>query len=120
MKELFGQPYSDSDPYWVVKGYFDRMYHDGNFIRSIELLVERWGFSVDGAYCNFPDLNGFFEEEHFEGVEFAYGYPPKNEGAVIVSEGVCSEYMRVACDKYVGLHPEDAAKVKGILSRLSF
>ncbi|MCL8303074.1 ribonuclease toxin immunity protein CdiI [Pseudomonas mosselii] len=120
MKELFGQPYSDSDPYWVVKGYFDRMYHDGNFIRSIELLVERWGFSVDGAYCNFPDLNSFFEEEHFEGVEFAYGYPPKNEGTVIVSEGGCSEYMRVACDKYVGLHPEDAAKVKGILSRLSF
>lgn len=59
MKELFGQPYTDSDPYWIVKGYFDRMYHDGNFIKSLELLVKRWGFSTDGAYCNFPDLNSF-------------------------------------------------------------
>ena len=120
MKELFGQPYTDSDPYWIVKGYFDRMYHDGNFIKSLELLVKRWGFSTDGAYCNFPDLNSFFEEEHFEGVEFAYGYPPKNEDTVVVSEETCSKYIRLACDKYVSLHPEDTVKVREILDQLSF
>ena len=24
MKELFGQPCRQSNPYWIVKGYFDR------------------------------------------------------------------------------------------------
>ncbi|CDL84926.1 conserved hypothetical protein [Xenorhabdus szentirmaii DSM 16338] len=37
-KELFGQPYYHSDPHWVVKSYFDRMYNDGDFLRTIELL----------------------------------------------------------------------------------
>ncbi|WP_241361022.1 ribonuclease toxin immunity protein CdiI, partial [Pseudomonas aeruginosa] len=67
MKELFGQPYSESDPYWVVKGYFDRMYDDGYFIEAVGYIVKRWGFSTDGAYCNFPDENSPFDEEHFEG-----------------------------------------------------
>ncbi|HGW5505760.1 TPA: ribonuclease toxin immunity protein CdiI, partial [Pseudomonas aeruginosa] len=52
VKELFGQPYSESDPYWVVKGYFDRMYDDGYFIEAVGYIVKRWGFSTDGAYCN--------------------------------------------------------------------
>ncbi|WP_447444560.1 ribonuclease toxin immunity protein CdiI [Pseudomonas aeruginosa] len=56
VKELFGQPYSESDPYWVVKGYFDRMYDDGYFIEAVGYIVKRWGFSTDGAYCNFPDV----------------------------------------------------------------
>lgn len=43
MKELFGQPYSESDPYWVVKGYFDRMYDDGYFIEAVGYIVKRWG-----------------------------------------------------------------------------
>lgn len=56
MKELFGQPYRQSDPYWIVKGYFDRMYDDGRFIEAAGYIARRWGFSVDGAYCNFPDV----------------------------------------------------------------
>lgn len=120
MKELFGQPYSESDPFWIVKGYFDRMYNDDYFIEAVGYIVKKWGFSTDGAYCNFPDLDSFFEEEHFEGVEFAYGYPPRKEDTVIVSEEVCSKYIRLACEKYVTLHPEDAVKVKDILDQLSF
>ncbi|HEJ2562086.1 TPA: hypothetical protein SL203_005985, partial [Pseudomonas aeruginosa] len=34
--------------------------------------------------------NSPFDEEHFEGVEFSYGYPPKDEDAIVVSEAVCS------------------------------
>lgn len=120
MKELFGQPYTDLDPYRVVKGYFDRMYHDGDFIKCLELLVKKWGFSTDGAYCNFPDLNGFFEEEKFEGVEFAYGYPPEEEDTIVVSEAIFSKYIKLACEKYVNIHPEDSVKVKAILDQLSF
>ncbi|WP_447755346.1 ribonuclease toxin immunity protein CdiI [Pseudomonas nicosulfuronedens] len=120
MKELFGQPYSDSDPYWIVKGYFDRMYNDDCFLKAVGYIVKKLGFSTDGAYCNFPDMNSCFDEEHFEGVEFAYGYPPRDEDTVVVSESICSEYIRLACEKYLQCHPEDAAKVKELLDFLSF
>ncbi len=118
--ELFGQPYSESDPYWVVKGYFDRMYDDGYFIEAVGYIVKRWGFSTDGAYCNFPDENSPFDEEHFEGVEFSYGYPPKDEDTIVVSEAVCSKFIRLACEKYLQRHPEDTEKVKELLDKLSF
>jgi len=120
MKELFGQPYSESDPYRVVKGYFDRMYNDDFFIEAVGYMVKRWGFSTDGAYCNFPDEDSSFDDEHFEGVEFAYGYPPTNSDAVVISETVCSEYIRLSCEKYLQRHPEDAAEIKKLLNNLHF
>lgn len=120
MKELFGQPYSESDPFWIVKAYFDRMYNDDYFIEAVGYIVKRWGFSTDGAYCNFPDENSSYDEERFEGVQFAYGYPPKDEDTVVVSESVCSEYLRLACEKYLERNPKDAAKVKELLDGLSF
>ncbi|MBH3404649.1 ribonuclease toxin immunity protein CdiI [Pseudomonas glycinae] len=120
MRELFGQPYSQSDPNWIVKGYFDRMYDDGRFIEAVGYIVKRWGFSVDGAYCNFPDESSPLDEEHFEGVEFSYGYPPSDEDTIVVSESVCTEYLRLACEKYLQLHPEDKAKIEELLRVISF
>jgi len=120
MQELFGQPYERSDFYWVVKGYFDRMYDDGNFIRSIGYIVKRCGFSTDGAYCNFPDMDSPFEEEHFEGVEFAYGYPPADDETVVISEEACADFIRMACEKYLQRHPKEAAKIKEILGGITF
>jgi len=120
MQELFGQPYDDSDIYWVVKGYFDRMYGDGAFIKSIGCIVRKNGFSTDGAYCNFPDMESPFEEDHFDGVEFAYGYPPTDDETVVISEEACATFVRMVCDKYLQRHPEDAEKVKELLDSLSF
>lgn len=120
MRELFGQPYGESDPYWVVKGYFDRMYSDGCFLEAVGYIAKRWGFGTDGAYCNFPDMSSLFSEEHFDGVEFSYGYPPGDEGTIVVSEAICYAYIRQACERYLQRHPEDAKKVKEILDRISF
>ncbi|KGD99816.1 hypothetical protein JL37_04435 [Achromobacter sp. RTa] len=120
MKELFGQPYDELDPYWVIKGYFDRMYADGYFLEAVGYIVRGWGFGTDGAYCNFPDMGSPFGEEHFEGVEFAYGDSPKDGDTVVVSETVCFEFIRLACEKYLQCHPEDIAKLKEILDKISF
>ncbi|MBQ4796989.1 ribonuclease toxin immunity protein CdiI, partial [Pectobacterium versatile] len=73
-QELFGQPYDNNDPHWIIKAYFDRMYNDGYFGKAISYILHKDSFHVDGAYCSFPDMNSYYEEEHFEGVEFAYGY----------------------------------------------
>ncbi|WP_108097479.1 ribonuclease toxin immunity protein CdiI [Pseudomonas sp. GV071] len=115
MEELFGQPYSESDPYRIVKGYFDRMYNDGCFLEAIGYIVKKWGFSTDGACCNFPDMNSPFDEEHFDGVEFSYGFSLSTENTIIISDAVLSECIRLACEKYLRRHPEDLAKVKKLL-----
>ncbi|HCG0462004.1 TPA: ribonuclease toxin immunity protein CdiI, partial [Pseudomonas aeruginosa] len=54
------------------------------------------------------------------GVEFSYGYPPKDEDTIVVSEAVCSKFIRLACEKYLQRHPEDTEKVKELLDKLSF
>jgi len=114
-KELFGQPYDNSDPHWIIKSYFDRMYGSGLFIKAIGYMAERNSFHVDGAYCSFPDMDSCYDEEHFEGVEFAYGYPPEDNDTIVVSESICYKYLVIACNKYLKLHPEDNLKVNAIL-----
>lgn len=116
--ELFGQPYDKTDPYWVLKSYFDLMVVDGYFLKSVNYLLSKDSFHVDGAYCSFPDLNSCYAEEHFEGVEFAYGYPTEEDDTVIVSEEICYQYVRLACEKYIKLHPEDTEKVSDLLAKL--
>nr|WP_215807556.1 ribonuclease toxin immunity protein CdiI [Aeromonas jandaei] len=59
----------------VIIGCFNAMFSGRNFLDVIEHIVKRHGFNTDGAYCNFPDMNSYDESEHFEGVEFAVGYP---------------------------------------------
>jgi len=117
-KELFNQQDVDDGLNIVIVSYFDRMYEDGKFLDAIELLSRRWTLNVDGAYCNFPNMNSYDESEHFEGVEFATGYPPTEEGTVIVSEEVCYQYVHLACEKYLKLHPEDTGEVKKTLAKM--
>lgn len=102
----------------VVVGYFNIMSSGRNFLEVIEHIVGRVGFNTDGAYCNFPDMNSFDESEHFEGVEFAVGYPPSEAETVIVSEKACDQYVRLACEKYLHLHPEDTDKINELLARI--
>lgn len=96
----------------MVVSYFDRMYEGNKFLEAIELLSKRWTLNVDGAYCNFPDMHSFDESEHFEGVEFAVGYPPSEAETVIVSEESLYHYIRLACERFVDLHPEESEKIK--------
>lgn len=118
-KELFSQQDVDNGLNLVIISYFDRMYEDGKFLDTLELLSKKWTLNVDGAYCNFPDMESFDESEHFEGVEFAVGYPASEADTVIVSEETCYQYVRLACERYLLLHPEDTEKVNGLLAKLS-
>ncbi|MEZ7213920.1 ribonuclease toxin immunity protein CdiI [Klebsiella spallanzanii] len=114
MNELFDQPYDTTEENWVVKGYFDRMYSDGDFVRAIKLLVERNVLNTDGAYCDFIDNI----DDGSVGGEFAWGHPPSEDETVIVSEETCFEYLKLAAKKYIQRHPEDACVVQSIVSKL--
>ena len=117
MKKLFDQPHDKLDKFWVLKLYFNIMYSDGNFIDAVERISRKWGFSTDGAYCRFPDMSGFDAEDHFEGVEFTYGILP-NESSVVVSENVCFEFVKLACEIYIYRHPESFSEIKEIVNRI--
>ena len=117
-KELFSQSDVDLGLNLIIVSYFDRMYEDGKFLEAVELLSKKWTLNVDGAYCNFPDMNSYDESEHFEGVEFAIGYPPTEEDTIIVGEETCYHYVKLACEKYLKLHPEDTDKVHELLAKM--
>ncbi|WP_353605272.1 ribonuclease toxin immunity protein CdiI [Enterobacter cancerogenus] len=119
-KNLFDMSDVDSGLNEIVVGYFNIMSSSRNFLEVIEHIVGQVGFNTDGAYCNFPDMNSFDESEHFEGVEFAVGYPPSEAETVIVSEEACYQYVRLACERYLKLHPADTQKVNSLLAKLPF
>lgn len=107
MNQLFGTPYDRSSSEWVVHNYFDWIYDSGYFVEMVSHVAKKWGFTTDDVGCRFPDMDSYFEEDHFEGVELiaAMGAPDPDE--VIVSEEVFWGYLRDACSKYVDRHPED-------------
>lgn len=117
-KELFSQLDVDIGLNLIIIFYFDRMYEDGDFIRAIQLLVQKNALNTDGAYCHFSNMYNDTDQNIFEGVEFAMGYPPTKEDTVIVSEKTCYDYVRLACEKYLKLHPEDTYKVNELLAKI--
>ena len=102
----------------VIIGYFNAMFSGRNFLDVIEHIVKRQGFNTDGADCNFPDMNSYDESEHFEGVEFAVGYPPSEADTVIVSEETCYHYVRLACERFLTLHPEHSLKINSLIDKI--
>lgn len=95
------------------------MYNDDHFLDAIESITQKESFVLDGVYCIFLDMNNFDEREHFKSVEFSVGYPPTEEDTVIVSEETCYHYVRLACEKYLKLHPEDTNKISKLLAKIS-
>lgn len=117
-KFLFENPYDHFDLEGIIKNYFDLMYNEGRFLDAIENIVHKESYMLDGIYCIFPDMNSYDEDEHFEGVQFAVGYPPTDEDTVTVSEETCYHYVRLACEKYLRLHPEDTDKINELLAKI--
>jgi len=117
-KYLFELPYDRSEPGWTIRSYFDLIYNEGRFLDAVESIVNKESYILDGIYCHFPDMNSYDEEDHFEGVQFAIGYPPSEDDTVIVSEEICYQYVRLACSKYLHLHQEDTDKVNELLAKI--
>ncbi|AVA39470.1 TPA: ribonuclease toxin immunity protein CdiI [Proteus mirabilis] len=117
MKYLFELPYEKSEPNWTIKSYFDLIYNDGCFLDAVSNIVQKESFVLDGIYCFFPDMNSADVSDHFLGVKFGIGYPLTDKDIVIVSEDTCYQFIRLSCEKYLLMHPEDKIKIKMILSK---
>ena len=103
----------NNDPEWVIKDFFNSLNLYGKFIWGVEYIINRVGFVIDETYCNFPDWNDPDLECHFEGIMFGVW-----EGEIIVSETLGFKYVRLACEKYLALHPEDTDKINELLAKI--
>lgn len=68
MKEIFSIDYNDN--LRVAKIFFNLIYEDGYFLDVVCTISKKHGFVINDIGCMFPDLNSYYDEDHFEGVEF--------------------------------------------------
>ncbi|WP_217470668.1 ribonuclease toxin immunity protein CdiI [Photorhabdus akhurstii] len=112
-KRLFEKIDYDNDSKWIMKEFFNSIYSQGEFLWALPLVLKKDGCGVNETYCTFPNLDDPDPEYHFEGVMFGVW-----EGEIIVPESTCFEYVKLACEKYLQLHPEDTEQVKSLLAQL--
>lgn len=112
--QLFGSWANRNEPDWVVFAYFDWIYGAGLFMQMLKCLTKRWGFGTDDVDCSFPDLNRFDADDHFCGVQFAYGILFEPD-VVIVSDEDFSTYLSMACSRYLEEKPEYADRVRSMM-----
>lgn len=117
-KQLFNKSDIDQGLNIIIISYFNRMYEDGRFLEALELLSKKWTLSVDGAYCHFPDMDSYDKKEHFIGVEFAIGYPPREEDAIVIDEYTFYRYVRLACERYKILESDATDTVNFFLEKI--
>lgn len=103
----------ENDREWVIKDFFNSINLYGRFIYGIQHVVNRVGFVIDETFCLYPDWEDSDPECHFEGIMFGVW-----KGEIIVPESVGFEYTRLACEKYLKLHPEDTDKLNELLIKL--
>lgn len=103
----------DNDDAWVLKDFFNSLHLQNRLIYGVGNIIKRCGFVINETYCHYPDLQDVDPDFHFEGVMFGVW-----EGEVIVSEDIGFKYARLACEKYLELHPEDSEKVNCLLAKL--
>ena len=101
---FYKHPYYMNEPERTIKLYFSAIYEDGYFIEAIySTLVEYDGFSTEGNFWYYPDMNSPYPSDRFEGVCFANG---SLECAFYVSERESFEHAKKACERFWELHPD--------------
>ena len=93
-----------------------------DFLGAVKYFLSKTGYGTDGGGCDFPgDLDEYeIERDYggkpFEGVRCYYlgGY---EEEEVIVSEKEFFSILKIACQRYIKLHPEKREELEQIMSK---
>jgi len=110
---LFEKIDYENDGEWVLKDFFNSLNLQGKLLYGVDNIIKRCGFVINETYCHYPDLQDIDPDFHFEGIMFGVW-----EGEIVVSEKVGFEYVRLACENYVKLHPEDKEKINELLAKI--
>lgn len=99
----------------IIKGCFSTFYADGIFLEAIvNVLLQYEEAGVEGCWWYYPDLESAYPEDVFEGVCFELGFAdPANR--IYVTEQENFEYTKLACQRFVEIHPEHKRLITIIL-----
>jgi hypothetical protein len=111
--QLFENVNFRGDPHADVKGFFNNVYEQGEFLWALKEIADRRGCGVNYDICMFPDFTDADVELHFKGVKF-YSF----DDEVVVSEDECKQYMKAACVEYLEKHPSEFVEIMGHCSKL--
>ena len=84
------------------------------FLKFLKCLSEHVGWAGNFGGCSFwEDLDEYDREQidYFDGVLFSTG----NGDEIVISYSELYYYMKLACERYLQVRPNDAEKVNGIL-----
>ncbi|MEH2410515.1 ribonuclease toxin immunity protein CdiI [Nostoc sp.] len=111
LKQLFDAVDYRTDPYWIVKSYFNAM--EGiSFPDALNYLLEGTGYGSEYAICEFPSEDA---DDRFDGVRFSF----LDKDEIIVSQEIFKKYLKIAAERYIELNPEKADEVQNVLEQLS-
>jgi len=112
-KKLFEGIDYENDPEWVIKEFFNSIYSQHKFLWALPFILKRYGCCVNETACTFPDLDDPDPMCHFEGIMFSV-----YDGEIIVPESVGFNYVRLACERYINIHPDDQITVNDLLMQI--
>jgi CDI immunity protein len=98
----------DWDPKFPIQAFFNAI-SDSDFVTVVSNLMKQVGHCDNDACCIFPSSLDP-DEEVFEGVRFSLF----NDRIVIDNSSFLS-YLALACESYVGSHPNDNDSIQKIL-----
>ncbi|MDF7758536.1 ribonuclease toxin immunity protein CdiI [Kosakonia cowanii] len=112
-KKLFEGIDYENDPEWVIKEFYNSIYSQHKFLWALPFILKRYGCCVNETDCTFPDLDDPDPMCHFERIMFSvYG------GEMIVPEFLGFNYVRLTCESYIKLHPDDQKTVNDLTMQI--
>lgn len=112
-KQLFEGIDYENDPDWVIKEFFNSIYSQHKFLWALPFILKRYGCCVNKTDCTFPDLDDPDPMYPFEEIMFSV-----YAGEIIVPESVGFNYVRLACERYINIHPDDQITVNDLLMQI--
>lgn len=106
--------HDEKNPARTIKKCFSILYNDELFLKAIYAhLVQHDSIGEEGCYWYYTDPDDP-DEAKLGKVCFAIGFDDP-DWTVYVSEETSFEYAKKACERFLEIHPEHEAFLKGIL-----
>ena len=115
--ELFNK-FDRDDPLEIVKYVFNSFGNSSDFPEIVDCLLSKEGTSINYEGCRFPgdldegELYNDYNGVPFEGVEcWAF------DKEITVPENEFFKLLKIACDRYIELHPDRKDELEKIMSQ---
>lgn len=115
--ELFNK-FNRNDYLAVVKHIFNTFGRSYNFLSIVDSLLKKQGTVINDEGCSFPeDLDEDELYNDYGGIPFEGVNCWSFDNEVTVSEEEFFKVLKMACERYIELHPEKKEELEQIISQ---